>query len=226
MRVLNCHVHWFPRSVFEDLCERKGSYPRAERNAAGGYDLYATYGRVGVVGYRRTIWFDLDDHIRHIDSTGHETGFICSLGPFSTFFSEIPLADGIHYARMYNDEMAQAQRATRVGYGRAARCRCKTPRPRSMNWTVWSQKLGLIGVNIPGSIGRDNHIDASAPRALLCPHRATRRSAVHPSDRQHLHRPARRIQRRAAPRARPHLRRQHDRDAAHPLGASSSAIRS
>ena len=53
MRILDCHVHWFPRSVFEDLCQRKGTYPRAERNSVGGYDLYATYGRVGVVGYRR-----------------------------------------------------------------------------------------------------------------------------------------------------------------------------
>lgn len=70
MRILNCHVHWFPRSVFEDLCERKGSYPRAERNGVGGYDVYATYGRVGVVGYRRNVWFDLDDHFRHFQLVG------------------------------------------------------------------------------------------------------------------------------------------------------------
>ncbi len=108
MRILNCHVHWFPRSVFEDLCERKGSYPRAERNGVGGYDLYATYGRVGVVGYRRKTWFDLEDHFRHMDSTGHDIDIVCSLGPFSTL-----------------------------------------------------QKLGLIGVNIPSTIGRDNHIDHS-----------------------------------------------------------------
>ena len=67
MRMLNCHVHWLPRSVFEDLCERKNSYPYATRNSVGGYDLFATYGRVGVVGYRRNVWFDLEDHFRHFE---------------------------------------------------------------------------------------------------------------------------------------------------------------
>jgi aminocarboxymuconate-semialdehyde decarboxylase len=76
MRILNCHVHWFPRSVFEDLCERKGSYPRAERNGVGGYDVYATYGRDRVVGNRRNVWFDFHDHFRHMYSTGHYIDFI------------------------------------------------------------------------------------------------------------------------------------------------------
>ena len=159
MRILNCHVHWFPRSVFEDLCERKGSYPRAERNGVGGYDVYATYGRVGVVGYRRKVWFDLDDHFRHFDSTGHDFDFICSLGPFSTFFSEIPLADGIHYSRMYNDEMAEAQRRHPGRVWATGVVPLQDTKAAVDELDRMVQQLGLIGVNIPSSIGRDNHID-------------------------------------------------------------------
>jgi len=159
MRILNCHVHWFPRSVFEDLCERKGSYPRAERNGVGGYDVYATYGRVGVVGYRRNVWFDLDDHIRHMDSTGHHIDFVCSLGPFSTFFSEIPLADGVHYSRMYNDEMAEAQRRYPGRVWATGVVPLQDTQAAIDELDRMVQKLGLIGVNIPSCIGKDNHID-------------------------------------------------------------------
>jgi aminocarboxymuconate-semialdehyde decarboxylase len=159
MRMLDCHVHWFPRSVFDDLCERKtGTYPRAERNDVGGYEILATYGRVGVVGYRRKYWFDLDDHLRHFDQ--HNMDFILSLGPFSTFFSEIPLADGIHYSRMYNDEMAAAQRkhAGRVWASGVVPLQDTQAAIDELDRSI--TKLGLIGVNIPGSIGRDSHIDA------------------------------------------------------------------
>jgi aminocarboxymuconate-semialdehyde decarboxylase len=161
MRILNCHAHWFPRSLFEDLCERKGSYPRADRNSAGGYNLYATYGNIGVCGYGRNVWFDLADHLRHMDSTGHDIDIVCSLGPFSTFFSEIPLADGVRYSRMYNDEMAEAQRK----YPGRVWASCVVPLQDTqaaideLDRSV--RQLGLIGVNIPSCIGKDNHIDHS-----------------------------------------------------------------
>ena len=159
MRVLDCHVHWFPRSVFDDLCERKGSYPRAERNGVGGYEIFGTYGRVGVVGYRRKTWFDLDDHFRHMDATGHQVDFICSLGPFATFFSEISPADGIYYARMYNDEMAAAQRRHPNRMWAAGVVPLQDTQTAIDELNRMVQKLGLIGVSIPGSIGQDNHID-------------------------------------------------------------------
>jgi aminocarboxymuconate-semialdehyde decarboxylase len=126
MRMLNCHVHWLPRSVFEHLCE---------------------------------VWFDLDDHIRHFDSTDHHFDFVCSLGPFSTFFSEIPLADGIFYSRMYNDEMADAQRRHpgRVWASGVVPLQDTQAAVDELDRSI--KKLGLIGVNIPGSIGKDNHID-------------------------------------------------------------------
>ena len=159
MRILNSHVHWLPRSVFEDLCKRKNGYPRAERNSAGGYNLYATYGNVGVGGWGRNVWFDLEDHLRHFDAIGHQIDFICSLGPFSTFFSEIPLADGIAYSQMYNDEMASAQRkhSGRVWTSGVVPLQDTNAAIDELDRMV--NKLGLIGVNIPGSIGKDSRID-------------------------------------------------------------------
>lgn len=159
MRILNCHVHWFPRSVFEDLCKRTTGYPRAERNTRGGYNLYATYGNIGVGGWGQNIWFDLDDHLRHMDATGHEIDFICSLGPFSTFFSEIPLADGIRYSRMYNDEMAAAQRRHPGRVWTSGVVPLQDTQAAIDELDRMVNDLGLIGVNIPGSIGRDNRID-------------------------------------------------------------------
>lgn len=159
MHILNCHVHWFPRSVFEDLCRRKSGYPRAERNSAGGYNLYPTYGNIGVGGWGRNIWFDLDDHLQHMDSTGHQIDFICSLGPFSTFFSEIPLADGIHYSQMYNDEMAQAQRLHPGRVWASGVVPLQDTKAAVDELDRMVRKLGLIGVNIPGAIGRDSRID-------------------------------------------------------------------
>ena len=159
MRILNCHVHWLPRSVFEDLCTRKSGYPRAERNSAGGYNLYATYGTVGVGGWGRNVWFDLDDHLRHMDSTGHDIDFVCSLGPFSTFFSEIPLADGIYYSQMYNDEMAGAQRKHPGRVWASGVVPLQDTKAAIDELDRMVNKLGLIGVNIPGAIGKDNRID-------------------------------------------------------------------
>ncbi len=140
----------------------RSGYPRAERNSVGGYNLYATYGNVGVGGWGRNVWFDLDDHLRHMDATGHEIDFICSLGPFGTFFSEIPLADGVYYSQMYNDEMAAAQRkhAGRVWASGVVPLQDTKAAIDELDRMV--NKLGLIGVNIPGS-HRQGQQDRSSP---------------------------------------------------------------
>src|SRR5947209_3550306 len=39
MRIVDAHFHWWPRSVFNALCERT-MYPRAERNGKGGYTYW------------------------------------------------------------------------------------------------------------------------------------------------------------------------------------------
>jgi aminocarboxymuconate-semialdehyde decarboxylase len=185
MRILNSHVHWLPRSVFEDLCKRKKGYPRAERNSAGGYNLYATYGNVGVGGWGRNIWFDLDDHLRHFDATGHQIDFICSLGPFSTFFSEIPLADGVYYSQMYNDEMAGAQRKHPGRVWTSGVVPLQDTQATIDELDRMVNKLGMIGVNCQHSrLDRQGQpYRPPTARAVLRPDRTAGRATFHSSDR-------------------------------------------
>ena len=158
MRVIDSHFHWYPRSVFEELCKRKTGYPRAELNPKnGGYIVHTADGKQR--SYSWAIWFELDQLLAHQNAHGHQMDVVCSLGPFSAYFSETSVAEGLASAQMWNDEMANAQRKhaghlwasgvvplqdTRIAIGEL---------DRSIN------KLGLMGVNIPGSIGATGRID-------------------------------------------------------------------
>ena len=86
MRIIDSHFHWWPRSVFEQTLQRS-TYPRVERNANGGFDLCRN---PGVTGRSRqnAEWFDLDEQLAHMDALGHEVDVICSIGPFSLYFSD------------------------------------------------------------------------------------------------------------------------------------------
>ena len=44
MHIIDAHFHYWPRAVFERLCQRTG-YPRAERNAKGGYTYWRKDGK-------------------------------------------------------------------------------------------------------------------------------------------------------------------------------------
>lgn len=157
MRIVDSHFHWWPRSIFEALCERKG-YPRAERNNKGGY----TYWREANVPPRFALgadWVDLEAQLAHMDGTGHQIDVVCSTGPISCHFSDLPSEEGRDAAIQWNEEMAGAQ--------------CKYP------GRLWASavlplvdtrialdvledavtRLGLIGVNLPGSIGSHENID-------------------------------------------------------------------
>ena len=72
MRIVDSHFHWWPRSVWDALCERK-TYPRAERDGKGGYRYFRT---PGVAVDRRSSpwpeWFDLDKQFEHMDALGHD----------------------------------------------------------------------------------------------------------------------------------------------------------
>ena len=43
-------------------------------------------------------------------SLGHQVDVVCSIGPFSVSFSDMPLDEGRDYAIMWNEEMAGAQK--------------------------------------------------------------------------------------------------------------------
>ena len=109
MKIIDSHFHWWPRPVFERLCKRKG-YPRAEVNDRGGYAYWRKPGGVTALNSWAE-WFDLDDQLAHMDSLGHEIGAVCSIGPYSVHFSDLPVDEGRDAALEWNEEMAGAQAA-------------------------------------------------------------------------------------------------------------------
>ncbi len=157
MRIIDSHFHWWPRSVFELMCKRK-DYPRAEKNARGGYNYVGHEGRPSLNSW--TEWFDLDKQLEHMDGLGHEVSVICSIGPFSISFSDLPAEEGRDAAMLWNAEMAGAQRRYpgRVWASAAVPLVDTKIAIEVLDHAV--NKLGLIGVNIPGSIGQDTRIDA------------------------------------------------------------------
>jgi len=157
MRIIDSHFHWWPRSIFDALCKRS-SYPRAERNSRGGYNYVGEPGRPSLNSW--TEWFDLDRQLEHMDGLGHQVGVVCSLGPFSIYFSDLPPEEGRDAAIAWNEEMAGAQRKYpgRVWASAAVPLTDTKHAIDVLDHAIL--KLGLMGVNIPGSIGRDPRIDA------------------------------------------------------------------
>jgi len=157
MRVIDSHFHWWPRPIFEQLCKRD-RYPRCERNARGGYNYVGEEGRPSLNSW--TEWFDLDRQLEHMDGLGHEVGVVCSLGPFSIYFSDLPPEEGRDAALQWNEAMAGAQRKYpgRVWASAAVPLTDTKIAIEVLDHAV--NTLGLMGVNIPGSIGRDSRIDA------------------------------------------------------------------
>jgi aminocarboxymuconate-semialdehyde decarboxylase len=157
MKIIDSHFHWWPRSIFERLC-RRSTYPLCETNARGGYNYIGAAGRPSLNSW--TEWFDLDRQLEHMDGLGHDVGVVCSLGPFSIAFSDLPPEEGRDLAMMWNEEMAGAQRRYpgRVWASAAIPMTDTRLAIEVMDRAV--RELGLMGVNLPGSIGRDPRIDA------------------------------------------------------------------
>jgi len=155
-RVIDSHFHWYPRSVFEELCART-SYPRAEPARRGGYAIMPREGISRVDQWDE--WFDLDAQLAHMDSTGYRFGVVCTLGPFGAYFSEVSAAHGLGAAQTWNDEMAGAQarypgRVWASGVVPLQDTKMAIDELERMIGT-----LGLVGVNVPSSIGMTGHID-------------------------------------------------------------------
>lgn len=157
MRIIDSHFHWWPREVYEHLCKRD-RYPLCTVNARGGYNYVGHEGRPSLNSWKE--WFDLDDQLAHMDGLGHEIGVVCSLGPLSISFSDLPPEEGRELAFMYNEAMAGAQRKYpgRVWASAAVPMTDTAIAIEVLDHAI--TKLGLIGVNIPGSIGQDTRIDA------------------------------------------------------------------
>jgi aminocarboxymuconate-semialdehyde decarboxylase len=157
MRIIDSHFHWWPREVLERLAKRDG-YPRAERNDRGGYTYLGHQGRPPLNSWAE--WFDLDGQLEYMDRLGHEVSVVCSLGPLSICFSDLPAEEGRETAMMWNEQMAGAERKHpgRVWASAAVPLTDTKIAIEVLDHAI--AKLGLMGVNLPGSIGRDTRIDA------------------------------------------------------------------
>ena len=157
MRIIDSHFHWWPRQIFERLCRRTG-YPRVEANSRGGYSYVGHPGRTSLNSWAE--WFDLDRELEHMDRLGHEVSVVCSLGPISICFSDLPRDEGRDAAMMWNQEMANAQRKYpgRVWASAAIPLTDTQIAIEVLDHAI--NELGLVGANLPGSIGRDARIDA------------------------------------------------------------------
>lgn len=158
MRILDSHFHWWPRTFFEQLCKRK-DYPKARRNKNGGYDYWRKEGSTGLLNLEPE-WFDLDAQFAYMDRLGHQVDVVCSIGPLSIHFSDIPDEEGRDAAMQWNEEMAAAQRKYQGRlWASAAVPLVNTETALDvLNHAIGT--LGLIGVNLPGSVGGDPRIDA------------------------------------------------------------------
>ena len=157
MKIIDSHFHWWPRSVLEHLHKRHG-FPRADPNERGGYTYKGAGGRSGTVASWAE-WFDLDRQLEAMDALGHDISVVLSIGPLSIAFSELPVEEGRDLAMMWNEEMAGAQRRYpgRVWASAAVPLSDTGAALDVLDHAV--SKLGLMGVNLPGSVGREGRID-------------------------------------------------------------------
>jgi aminocarboxymuconate-semialdehyde decarboxylase len=160
VEIIESHFHWWPRSIFEDLSKRT-DYPRAEHDGKGGYNYYRAPGCTYVLEVP-AVWYDLDGHFSYMDTLGHQVSALGSIGPFSVHFSDLPASEGKEAAIQWNEEMAAAVRS-HPGRFWATAAVPLTDTAIAMDVLEDAVgRLGLIGVNIPGSIGDDP--DIAAPR--------------------------------------------------------------
>ncbi|HKN10019.1 MAG TPA: amidohydrolase family protein, partial [Pseudomonadota bacterium] len=98
--------------------------------------------------------------LEHMDGLGHEVAVVCSIGPFSVAFSDMPAEEGRDLALMWNEEMAGAQRRYpgRVWASAAVPLTDTRTAIEVLDHAVG--RLGLMGANLPGSVGSDPRIDA------------------------------------------------------------------
>ncbi|HEY8578505.1 MAG TPA: amidohydrolase family protein [Beijerinckiaceae bacterium] len=158
MHIIDSHFHWWPRSVFETLCKRTG-FPRASVNDRGGYACLLGLGGDYVLNSWAE-WYDLDRQFEHMDGLGHRVDVVSSIGPFSVFFSALPAEEGRDLAIQWNEEMAWAQRKHPGRFWGSAAIPLVDTQVALDVLEDAVGRLGLMGVNMPGSIGADARIDA------------------------------------------------------------------
>ncbi len=96
-----------------------------------------------------------------MDSLGHEVDVVGSIGPLSVYFSELSGRGRPRRSRwMWNEEMAGAQRKYPGRFWGTAAVPLVDTRTAIEVLDHAVNELGLIGANLPGSVGTDPRIDA------------------------------------------------------------------
>src|SRR5262245_51742551 len=108
MHIIDSHFHWWPRSVSERFCKRT-THPYAHKHDPGGY-TYLRQSYVDCSVNTWSDWFDLDEQRDQTDGLGDQFDVVCSIGPFSVFFSDLPPEEGREAAIHWTEEMAGAQK--------------------------------------------------------------------------------------------------------------------
>lgn len=157
MHIIDSHFHYFPPGFFEQLSSR-AAYPRTERNARGGYSWFRRQGQEPALDLG-PVWFELDTLLERMNEDGNEVEVISSLGPVSVHFSDVPAEQGRKDAMLWNEEIAEAQRrhpGRFWGLGAVPLTDGKIA-VEVLDHAV--KDLGLLGVNIPTSVGDGGRID-------------------------------------------------------------------
>jgi aminocarboxymuconate-semialdehyde decarboxylase len=160
MRMVDSHFHWYPRSLMEALCKRTGdAFPRAIPTGRGAYQVLT--GNETRISGAWAQWYDLDRLIARENAQGHQADVVCSTGPISALFSSTADAGfGRALSQIWNDEMAGAQQRHAGRLWASAVVPLQDTRLAIDELERAMGPLGLVGVNIPGSIGPRGRIDA------------------------------------------------------------------
>ncbi len=158
MHIIDSHFHWWPHAVHKTLCKRS-SVPNAAPNTRGGYTMRLEGGGDYTLNSWAE-WYDLDRQLEAMDKLGHQIDVVSSIGPFSVYFSALPAEEGRDLAIQWNEEMAWAQRRYPGRVWASAAIPMQDTRIAMEVLEDAVGRLGLMGVNVPGSIGRDARIDA------------------------------------------------------------------
>jgi aminocarboxymuconate-semialdehyde decarboxylase len=158
MKIVESHFHCWPRAVFETLCKKTG-YPRAEPDGAGGYNYYRSLGCPYVLA-APAVWFDLDAQFAYMDSLDHNVSAVGSIGPFSLHFSDVPAPEGREASIQWNEGLAAMARTHPGRFWATAAVPLTDTQVAIDVLDDAVKRLGHVGVNLPGSVGDDPHIDA------------------------------------------------------------------
>lgn len=164
MHIIDSHFHWWPRSVFEALCKRT-DVPYAKPNDKGCYTCVLENSTDYVLNSWPD-WFDIDEQFEHMDKLGHRVDAVGSIGPVSVFFSALPKEEGRDLAIQWNEEMAWAQGHYPGRFWGSAAIPFQDEKIAMDVLEDAVERLGLMGVNLPGSISSDPRIDAERMQAF------------------------------------------------------------